>query len=114
MISKQRQLFYQVGDQFFKNLVDAQKHDLLLLTKGMPEDWGDDCKKDLVDWVMTNQAAIIDTLTTTPRSRLKARKSHGGAVKPKKVKLQPAVVPEVEKPAAPTGRVEAEQAVMPV
>lgn len=95
MITKQRTLFFFVGDQPFKSLEDAQKADILRLTSegvSVGEQWGDDCKKDLVDWIMANAAALVDILTTTPTSRAKARKANGGFKKPKKPKLQPADV----------------------
>lgn len=90
MISKQRQLFYFVGDTPYKSLVDAQKADLMAL---LPQEFfatlGDQPSERLADWMLENSTAIVDTLTTTPNSRLKGRKSHG-AVRKRKPKLTPA------------------------
>jgi hypothetical protein len=97
MITKQKQLFYFVGDVPFKTLEEAQKSDILrLTTEGVTigEDWGDECKKDLVDWIMANAAPLVDILTTTPTSRAKARKTNGGKKTPKRPKLQPAELPK--------------------
>lgn len=92
MISKQRQLFYFVGDTPYKSLEEAQKADLMAL---IPEDFfatlGDQPSDRLSDWMLKNATAIVDTLTTTPTSRLKGRKLHGGTRKPKsKPKFTPA------------------------
>lgn len=84
MINKTRCLFYEVGGQFFKSLDEAQKQDLKLL---IPDTWEgltpSNGKYLLADWLIKNSSAIVDTLTTTPKSRLRARKSHG-AVRKKK------------------------------
>lgn len=97
MITKQKQLFFFVGDQPFKTLEEAQKHDILRLTTegvSVGEQWGPDCKKDLVEWIMANAVALVDILTTTPTSRAKARKTNGGKKTPKRPKLQPAELPK--------------------
>lgn len=94
MITKQRQLFYFVGDKPYASLEEAQKADLIQL---MPDSLcrintcGDDTveqKQSFAKWLIENSKAIVDTLTTTPRSRLRARKSHGA--KPKQSKTKPA------------------------
>lgn len=93
MISKQRQLFYFVGDKPFKTLEEAQKHDLEEILK--PSDFTDEQSKNIADFMLKNAAAIVDTLTTTPTSRAKARKTNGGTKKsPKRPKLQPAELPK--------------------
>jgi hypothetical protein len=99
VITKQKQLFFFVNDQPYKTLEDAQKADILRLTTegvSVGEQWGDECKKDLVEWIMANAAALVDTLTTSPTSRAKARKANGGTKKPaaKRPKLQPAELPK--------------------
>jgi hypothetical protein len=102
VITKQRCLFYQVGDQFFKTLLEAQKHDLLKIVQDAfpledgtnQQDW--EASNDRIVDMMVNYATpITDILTTTPTSRAKARKNNG-AVKPKakKQKITPATVPE--------------------
>lgn len=90
MITKQKALFFFVGDQSFKDLADAQKFDLKKL---VPEDWtkfGPDAAGILAEWLMTNSAAIVDILTTTLRSRARARKTNG-ATKRRTPRLQPTV-----------------------
>jgi len=106
MITKQRQLFYFVGDKPFKDLVEAQKHDLKILAQdpksqlAAEADWTEDCIDTLVTWLMQNATQVVDILTTTPRSRVKARKSHGGTKK-----RQPKLVPAVKVPATiPAGK----------
>jgi hypothetical protein len=103
MITKQRQLFFMVGDKFFKTLLEAQKHDLqeivekaFPLQDGVdPQDW-EASNGLIVDMMINYSTPIVDILTTTPTSRAKARKNNGGE-KPKKAKKQkitPATVPE--------------------
>lgn len=86
MITKQKALFFYVGDRPFKTLAEAQKHDLLETL--MPLELTDEQDNKIADWMMANAAAITDVLTTTPTSRAKARKTNG-ATKAKKPKLQP-------------------------
>lgn len=98
MIYKQKQLFFFVGEKPFKTLEEAQRHDLLEIANegiGLDEQWGPECKENLVNWLMANATKIVDCLTTTPTSRAKARKANGGTKKsPKRPKLQPAKLPE--------------------
>lgn len=91
-----------VGDQFFKTLLDAQKHDLkAIVVAGLPapepgeEEEFDKGVASIVSMMINNSTAIVDILTTTPTSRAKARKNNG-AVKPKakKQKITAATVPE--------------------
>lgn len=81
MIQKQRTLFYFVGEQVFKDLQEAQAADLV----GMMGEcaWTSEHKQSVAAWLLVHQEQVIDTLTTTPRSRLKARKSHGATRKPR-------------------------------
>jgi len=89
MISKQRCLFYFVGDQAFKSLEEAQKADLKKLLESLKEDritcTGEPKELDesVADWLLANSTAIVDCLTTTPRSRLRGRKTHGAERKPR-------------------------------
>lgn len=95
MITKQRQLFYFVGDQPFKTIEEAQRHDLKEILQKSEIDWDATSENHIIDWMMQNAAAIVDTLTTTPTSRAKARKTNGGTKKsPKRPKLQPAELPK--------------------
>ena len=89
MINKTRCLFYEVGGQFFKSLEEAQKVDLVAL---IPDDLVEaslrdpavsDCRFAIADWLLANSTAIVDCLTTTPRSRLRGRKIHGAERKPR-------------------------------
>lgn len=92
MIQKQRSLFFCVGDQFFKTLVEAQKHDLLEILR--PSDFTDEESDKIANFMLGNALAIVDCLTTTPTSRAKARKTNGGKKTPKRPKLQPAELPK--------------------
>ena len=85
MITKQRALFYFVGDQAFKSLEEAQKADLKkLIPIELTDVANEDASKDRIcDWLLKNSAAIVDCLTTTPKSRLRGRKSHGATRKPR-------------------------------
>lgn len=88
MITKQKTLFYFVGDQPFKSLEEAQKCDLAKLVPDSLRSGDEKTFSDSVaDWMLKNASQIIDTLSTTPTSRLKARKSHGATRKPRKKKV---------------------------
>lgn len=95
MITKQRQLFYFVGDKTFPTLLDAQKHDLMLILE-KDETVPKDLHPTFTSFMINFSTAIVDILTTTPTSRAKARKTNGGTKKvPKRPKLQPAPVSDV-------------------
>ena len=82
MISKQRALFYFVGATPYKDLAEAQKADLVLLLS-QDESLTPELVDSMVGIILKNAAEIVDTLTTTPTSRMKARKLHGGTKKHK-------------------------------
>lgn len=88
MINKTRCLFYEVGGKFYKDLQEAQKVEL---SKLIPDNFidvvGGCAKETFADWMLKNSEAIVDTLTTTPKSRLRARKSHGAVRKKKSEKF---------------------------
>jgi hypothetical protein len=95
MITRQRTLFYFVGDHAFKDLVEAQQFDLANL---MPDDlfsisppMSAEEKQALAKWMLTRATELVDILTTTPKSRARARKSNGATRKRKTPKLTPAV-----------------------
>ena len=101
MISKQRQLFYFVGETPFKTLREAQAHDIKLLVPSMcPGDGamisGDALPELISDWMLENAVAITDILTTTPTSRARARKTNGAKRTRKSTRpvLAPAKLPE--------------------
>lgn len=93
MITKQRALFYFVGDKAFKDVAEAQEYDLQQLAVKNPiaVDWSQENRCQVVKWLMANATEIVDILTTTPTSRLKARKTHGGTKVTRKPKLKPVV-----------------------
>ena len=72
MIRKQRTLFYFVGDNVYKSLEEAQEADLKTI---IPAEL---FPAQVSEWLLKNSAAVVDILTTTPTSRLKSRKLHGG------------------------------------
>ena len=90
MIRKQRQLFYFVGEKPYASLEEAQKADLMALMPVHPNNPLGMTNDGIADWMIKNSAAIVDTLTTTPKSRLRGRKLHGGARKPKTPKAEKA------------------------
>jgi len=84
MINKTRCLFYEVGGQFFKSLEEAQKADLAkLIPETFFAELGTHPTDTLTTWLLANSTAICDCLTTTPRSRLRGRKTHGAERKPR-------------------------------
>lgn len=91
MINKQKCLFYFVGETPFKSLEDAQAFDIEQLAVKNPvgTEWGEECIKDLSKWILANSTELVDILTTTPTSRLKARKIHGGTKEKKAPKNNP-------------------------
>lgn len=90
MITKQRTLFFFVGETPYKNLADAQKADLLLTLQPFDFDPAAGIKEQIADWLIGNASQVVDILTTTPTSRMKARKLHGGTKKHKqKVQAAP-------------------------
>lgn len=91
MITKQKQLFYFVGDQPFRTLKEAQLRDLGELAATLKHD---PTLCDIAEWMLENAAAIVDTLTTTPTSRAKARKTNGAMRTRKRPVLAPATLPE--------------------
>lgn len=74
---------FKVGDQSFLTLVDAQKHELVTLLRGennsnLGGDWSLD---GIVSWLLDNKSKVVDILTITPTSKVRARKVHGGTKK---------------------------------
>ena len=88
MISKQKQLFYFVGDKPYASLEEAQKVDLMAMMPVAAEGPLGMTNECIADWMIKNSTAIVDTLTTTPRSRLRGRKLHGGTRKPRATKTK--------------------------
>ena len=98
MITKQKALFYYVGDESFPSLEEAQKCDLKKLisiecdgaTFPIKDSAVGISTNEVAEWLLANSVAIVDILTTTARSRSKARKANG-AKRAKKAKAQPAL-----------------------
>ena len=90
MINKTRCLFYEVNGQFYKDLEEAQKADLLAI---IPNEHGLTIN-GMADWLLANAEAVATILTTTPKSRnRKPRKDKGLPRKPRS--------PNTETPATP-------------
>jgi hypothetical protein len=85
MITKQRTLFYFVGEQAFPSLEAAQIADLnqIIPDQFVTEPGDRDIKESIARWMLKNSAEIVDCLTTTPRSRMRGRKLHGATRKPR-------------------------------
>ena len=72
---------FKVGDQSFLTLEDAQRFELQQLLSSHAELQPSSDKinvKEISDWILELQDAILDILTTTKTSKPKARKIHGG------------------------------------
>lgn len=84
MINRTRCLFYEVGGVFYKDLIEAQKADLL---KILPPDLA---VSELADWMLKNANDLAVILTTTPKSRRrKPRKDKGIPRKVRTPNVQP-------------------------
>ena len=81
MIRKQRTLFYFVADKPYASLEEAQKQDLMTLMLPAMSEVATNSPDFIAQWMLTNKDAIMDTLTTTPKSRLRGRKLHGATRK---------------------------------
>jgi len=98
MITKQKALFYFVGDRSFKSLADAQKFDLAKLVPDCSPEF-EVCNEPRVradkiaDWLLKNSVQIVDILTTTPTSRAKARKNNGATRKRRSITPAPVTTP---------------------
>lgn len=68
---------FKVGDRSFLTLADAQKHELLVLFDTGKIAVG----MDFIDFILNNKTKIVDILTITPTSKVRARKVHGGTKK---------------------------------
>lgn len=80
-------------------LEEAQKHELALLIAG---DTGSGTRTEddeVIDKILANKDKVIDILTTTPRSKAKARSVNGGRKNrtPKTTPVDRAGSPTVEK-----------------
>lgn len=96
MITKQKQLFYFVDGKPYASLAEAQSQDLNLLMESTG--WTPQAKGEICLWMLENSVAIVDTLTTTPKSRLRARKAHG-AIRKKQQPAQKAAPKQAPVPA---------------
>jgi hypothetical protein len=88
MITKQRTLFYFVNGKPYASLEEAQKVDLIAL---VPKDWPmpqtqEALAESIALWLLSHSTEIVNTLTTTPRSR--ARKPRADKGVPRKKKAQ--------------------------
>ena len=91
-ITKQKQLFYFVNGVPFESLESAQRADLRQL---IPKAWAvtDVNMPDLVaDWMLKNSEAIVATLTTTPKSRIRKPRKDKGVARKKTVPV-PELIP---------------------
>lgn len=96
MITK-TQAFKTADDKTFDTIELAQRHELATLLKLADDD-------GTIVTIMDQKDAVIDILTTTPRSKPKARKIHGGTKKPatKKPQAKARLQPMPAEPPAPT------------
>lgn len=64
-------------------LADAQKHEVLLLLSGSTGQATGLSVENCVDLIMTHKDKLVDILTTTASSKVRARKVNGGTKKRK-------------------------------
>lgn len=94
MIEK-TQSYKASSGEVFEHLSDAQRHEIELILKGGdPKKVCDETAIDVVAKLIVEQKdAVIDILTTGPRSHVKARKANGATRKPRvSVAAKPGVV----------------------
>ena len=74
---------YKVGVAFFATLEQAQRAEILsiLATEGTPD--GMSPLEAAAAAIVTNAPKVIDILSTTPKSRVRARKANGATRKPR-------------------------------
>jgi hypothetical protein len=70
---------YKVGDKFFNTFEEARSEELISLFSDLPGTQG----SAAVAIVVKNKDRLVDILTSTPRSRAKARKINGATRKRK-------------------------------
>ena len=79
MINRTRCLFYEVGGVYYKDLIEAQKAELIKLIPAQYQDGvslGDTAR--FADWLLANAEAVATILTTTPKSRIRKPRSDKG------------------------------------
>lgn len=72
-------------------LADAQKHEVLLLLSGSTGQATGFSVENCVDLIMAHKEKLVDILTTTASSKVRARKVNGGTKK-RKATPDPAAV----------------------
>jgi len=77
---------YQVRDQFFATLEQAQRAEILtiLTAEGVPD--GMSPLDAAATIIVANAAKVLDILSTTAKSRPRARKANGATRKPRNSK----------------------------
>jgi hypothetical protein len=93
MITKSKTVLFFVDDKSFESLDQAKKFNLESLAPNTWREFKPDMPERVADWLIENAEAITDILTTTPRSRAKARKANGGGKK-RKAKAANSAAPE--------------------
>ena len=71
----ERALGFKSGDRFFPFIEDAQRAELVKLFTGKI---GAEALEAVASFIVAQREEVVDILTTTPDSRPKARKIHGG------------------------------------
>lgn len=89
-------MFYFVGERAFASLEEAQKEDHLKRMFAEDETILSDHREIFCGFILNNAKELVDMLTTTPRSRLNGRKSHGAKRAPRKPKAAAAAPAETK------------------
>lgn len=71
---------FQVGDHAYVNIVDAQKAEIISLHDNSNVETPQDAET-LAHWIVSHKDELLDILTTTTKSRPRARKVNGGTKK---------------------------------
>ena len=81
----EKTLGYKVGQLFFPCIEDAQKHELqeIFADERYNKAAGYD-PVEIAGLILQNQETVLDILTTTPTSKVRARKINGGTKRRKK------------------------------
>lgn len=77
---------YRIGDKLFTTLDEAKSAGLIELCKASNGFANESACSDVADFILAHQGAILDILTTGPKSKPKARAINGSTRKPRKPK----------------------------
>jgi hypothetical protein len=80
----EKTLGYKVGQLFFPCIAEAQRHEIEELLRAGESGSIGFTPENIAAFILTHQDKILDILTTTPTSKVRARKINGGTKRRKK------------------------------